>query len=225
MPGLFVKAKIFKIVVSKRNILKYLSLDLEATGLRENDLIIELAMVPFDSESRSIETRLSKHWYVKCPSFESLKPNLDQWVITHNEELITKAHSKGLDLSSVKEELAQYLTSNDVKDYFFSAPKDEKTPQKIVLFGKSMNAIDLPFLSRDFSWNFMRDYFHHQILDLSSIVRGLIDMKLLPPASASGSGLMKHLGFGEVAHTALEDAINTAKMYLKIIEGLEKIKK
>jgi len=32
---------------------------------------------------------------------------------------------------------------------------------------------------------------------------------------------MRYLGFGAVAHTALEDARNTALMYLKIIEKIK----
>ena len=62
----------------------------------------------------------------------------------------------------------------------------------------------------------MRKYFHHQQLDLSSVVYSLIDMGKIPEDCRSGSKLMNHLGLGNVAHTALEDAIATAEMYLKI---------
>ncbi|MEK6626375.1 MAG: hypothetical protein AABY86_15505, partial [Bdellovibrionota bacterium] len=89
--------------------------------------------------------------------------------------------------------------------------------QKIVLFGKSMNALDLPLLNRDLGWEFMRKYFHHQVLDLSSVVRAFVDKRLLPPETVSGSALMKHLKMGEVAHTALEDAVNAAKIYLQLL--------
>ena len=108
--------------------------------------------------------------------------------------------------------LFDYLTSPEIVAYFGTSDC-----QKIVLFGKSMNALDLPLLNRDLGWEFMRKYFHHQVLDLSSVVRAFVDKRLLPPETVSGSALMKHLKMGEVAHTALEDAVNAAKIYLQLL--------
>lgn len=190
--------------------MRYLSLDIEATGLREHDLIIELALVPFSTSEREIKNDLAFHRYVACPSFDSLKPTLDQWVIEHNEQLITKAHKTGIPLVQLKEELVAYLTSPTIKKYFNN--------EKIILFGKSMNAIDLPFLNRDLSWNFMRDHFAHRSADLTAIVIGMIEQGVVPPEVLSGSKLSKYLGMGEVAHTALEDAINTAKMFFLLLD-------
>lgn len=188
--------------------MKYLSFDLEATGLRESDLIIEFAAIAFDAETSTIEEDLSFHCFVKCPSFEELKGSLDPWVIENNETLISKAHSEGLEISDFKEKLRNYVESPEMKKYFNN--------QKITLFGKSMAAIDLPFLNRDLGWDFMRKYFEHRQLDLSSVAYNMIDLKYMPQKCTSGSELMRELGFGEVAHTALADAINTAKMYLEI---------
>lgn len=191
--------------------MKYLSLDLEATGLEKDALIIELACVPICSETSSIEENLSFHTYIKCPSFESLKPKLNPWVIENNKELITKAHLEGLEFKDFKNKFAAYLDSDKVKKYF----QGEK---RITLFGKSMNAIDLPFLNRDLGEEFMQKYFEHRYLDLSSVAYTFVDLKKLPIACRSGSSLMKHFGMGEVAHTALLDAINTAKLYFKILQ-------
>jgi DNA polymerase-3 subunit epsilon len=196
--------------------MKYLSIDLEATGLGENCQIIEFAMIPFDTQFMRLEDSLARSCYVHCPSFEELKPNLDPWVIEHNEKLIRKAHQEGLTQSEFKQWLKDYLESPDVRQFFGN--------QKIVLFGKSMTAIDLPFLTRDLGWEFMRKYFHHRNLDLSGIGYGLIDFNFLPQGMDSGTNLMNFLGMGDVAHTALEDAKNTAIMYLKLIDkfGLKK---
>lgn len=190
--------------------MKYLSIDIEATGLAENCQIIEFAMVPFDTQFMRLEDRLARETYVHCPSFEDLKDSLDPWVREHNEKIIRKAHKEGITLSEFKTWLETYLTSKEVREYF--------GPQKIVLFGKSMTAIDLPFLNRDLGWDFMRKYFHHRIHDLSSFGYGMIDMGHLAQGMDSGTNLMNHLGMGEVAHTALEDAKNTAIMYLKLLE-------
>jgi DNA polymerase III epsilon subunit-like protein len=193
--------------------MKYLSFDLEATGLRENDLIIEFACIPFDTHSKELPLDLSFHTFVQCPSFKELKPTLDPWVIENNEVLINKAHQEGLSLDNFKDKFTDYLNSPEIKAYF--------SDKKITLFGKSMAAIDLPFLNRDLSWDYMRNFFEHRQLDLSSVAYNLIDLGLLPEKCTSGSELMKELGFGDVAHTALEDAINTAKMYLEIVNRFQ----
>jgi DNA polymerase-3 subunit epsilon len=190
--------------------MKYLSIDIEATGLGENCQIIEFAMIPFDTKLKRLEESLAKSFYIHCPSFEDLKESLDPWVREHNEKIIRKAYAEGLLMSEFKETLKKYLESSEVKTYFEN--------QKIVLFGKSMTAIDLPFLNRDLGWDFMRKYFHHRNLDLSGIGYALIDLGLLPMGMDSGSNLMNYLNMGEVAHTALEDAKNTAIMYLKLID-------
>jgi oligoribonuclease (3'-5' exoribonuclease) len=191
--------------------MKYLSFDLEATGLAEHDLIIEFALVPFCAQTKTLAENLSKHWFIKCPSFEELKPNLDQWVIDHNKELIDKAHTEGTEIEQFKIELSEHLNTPEMKEYFNN--------QKIILFGKSMNAIDLPFMTRDLGWNYMRDHFHHQVLDMSSIAISFADKGLLPMKCKSGGGLMEHFNMGEVAHTALEDAKNVARLYFKSLES------
>ncbi len=190
--------------------MKYLSIDLEATGLAEHCLVIEFAMIPFDTQLMRLEEPLARSVYVHCPSFEDLRDSLDPWVREHNEKIIRRAHAEGLMLSEFREYLRKYLESPEVRSYFGN--------QKIVLFGKSMSAIDLPFLNRDLGWDFMRKYFHHRNLDLSGIGYSLIDLGLLPMGMDSGSNMMNYLGMGEVAHTALEDAKNTAIMYLKLID-------
>lgn len=189
--------------------MKYLSIDIEATGLKEHDLMIEFAMVPFNTDDFKIEEELAYSTLIKCPSFEELKPRLDTWVIDHNKHLIENSHQKGISKELFKSEFENYLNSPKIKSYFNN--------QKIVLFGKSMNAIDLPFLNRDLGWDFMRTHFHHRQLDFSSTCLSLIDLKILPAGMDSGSNLMNYLGMGDVAHTALEDAINTAKMYLAVL--------
>lgn len=193
--------------------MKYLSFDIEATGLEEDALIIEFGMIPFDTETGLLESSLQKHFFIECPPFEKLEANLNEWVRVNNKELIQKASKDGIKLSLFKEELEKYLESKEVKDYFGA--------EKIVLFGKSISAIDLPFLNRDLGWEWMNKYFHHRNLDLSCFTLGLIDLGLLPKGLDSGSEMMKFLDMGEVCHTALEDALHTAQMYLKILDKIK----
>lgn len=191
--------------------MKYLSFDIEATGLREHDLIIEFGLIPFCAETQTLQENLSKHWFIKCPSFEELRPGLDPWVIEHNKELIEKAHNEGIGMSVFKQELSEYINSSEVKKYFNN--------KKITLFGKSINAIDLPFMTRDLGWNYMRDHFHHQVLDMSSVAIAFADKKIIPEKCKSGGGLMEHFNMGDVAHTALEDAKNVALLYFKSLNS------
>jgi len=192
--------------------MRYLSIDIEATGLKENDLIIEFGMVPVCSDTRSLKPEWSFHRYIKCPSFEELKPKLDPWVIEHNKELIEKAHQTGVDVQVLKKELTDHLNQEEIR-HFFDTPNE-----KITLLGKSMNAIDLPFLNRDLGWEYIRTHFNHQTLDVSSIVMNKIDQGVLPIECKSGSKLSNYLKLGEVGHTALEDAIQTAEIYFKLLE-------
>ena len=190
--------------------MRYLSIDIEATGLEPHDLMIEFAAVPIDTDLLSIEEKNSFHSFIKCPSFEELFETLNPWVRDHNKELIQKAHQEGISLDDFKDRLENYLNSDEIKTFFASRP--------VVLFGKSLSALDLPLLTRDLGHHFMRKHFHHRTLDLTSVSYALADMKKLPENARSGSGLMEIFGMGEVAHTALEDAINTAKLYFKMFK-------
>lgn len=189
--------------------MRYLSIDIEATGLLPHDQIIQFSFIPFCSEN-GLEDSLERDYVVKCDSFEALKPNLNPWVIEHNKELIEKSHAVGIEISELKTKLTEYFDSPEVKKYFGDAP--------IVLFGKSMSSIDIPFLKRDLGHDWMEKYFCHRTLDLSCMVYGLMDLGMLPRGLESGSKLMDYFQMGEVKHTALEDARNTALIYLKILE-------
>ena len=193
--------------------MKYLSIDIEATGLRENDLIIEFAMVPVCSQTKTIAKNLSYHSYVHCPPFADLKPNLDEWVIQNNEKLIQKANTSGIKINQLAVEIDQYFKQKKIIDYF------EIPEQKVTILGKSLNAIDLPFLNRDLGWSMMRNLFNHQVLDVSSVVMALIDLGKIPAECRSGSFLAKYLSLGEVDHTALADAVQTAEIYFKLIDS------
>ena len=189
--------------------MRYLSFDIEATGLGEKDFIIEFAALPFDASTGILKDSLSWRTLVRCPSFEKLRPRLNSWVIENNRPLIEKAHAEGMALEAFKEEVTRYLKSGPMVEYFGG--------EKPILFGKSVASIDIPFLKRDLGWDWFEEHFSHRQLDLSAVSYCLIDKGVLPRSCSTGSGLMNHLGMGEVAHTALEDARNTALMYLKLI--------
>ena len=44
-----------------------------SNGLDQNDYIIEFGMIPFDTETKTLEENLARTFTVHCPSFETLK--------------------------------------------------------------------------------------------------------------------------------------------------------
>ena len=189
--------------------MRYLSFDIEATGLGERDFMIEFAALPFDASTGVLEEALAWQALIRCPSFEKLRPRLNPWVVENNRSLIERAHSEGMTVEAFREAVTRYLKSSSLVEYFGG--------EKPILFGKSVASIDVPFLKRDLGWLWFEEHFSHRQLDLSAVSYSMIDKGVLPPSCSTGSGLMKHLGMGAVAHTALEDARNTAVMYLKLI--------
>ena len=90
---------------------RYLSLDTEATGLEEDSLLVNLALVPVDLTQGVVLQKLSWERLIHCPSFEELKPNLNDWVVEHLESLLRKAHSEGISLDECRDQLDLYLKS------------------------------------------------------------------------------------------------------------------
>ncbi|MBF0359531.1 MAG: hypothetical protein HQK49_00875 [Oligoflexia bacterium] len=198
--------------------MKYLSIDIESTGLEKNSYLIEFAAIPFDTATKKIEQSMLFHSLVQCPSFDSIRPLLDPWVIEHNKNLIIQANSKGLPILEFRKQFDDYLKSESIRQYFQNEKND-----KITLFGKSLNALDLPMLHRDLGHTFMNKFFSHKVMDLTCFCFGLIDLGLLPKGLDSSSELVKYfnINVGVVAHTATEDAINTADIYLRILNKLK----
>lgn len=195
---------------------KYLSIDIESTGLNDDDFIIEFGAVPVDILNEEIRDDLKFHAYLKCPSYEYLKDSLSEFVKKHNKGLIQKAHADGLEKELFLKEFVNYLHSPQVTEYF-----NNKKP---TLLGKSLSALDLPMLERDFGRStFTRKYFHHRVLDVSSVAKSCVDSGVLPEGCESSTKLAQHFNLGgDVQHTAIEDSIDVAKMYMKIIKLMKK---
>jgi oligoribonuclease (3'-5' exoribonuclease) len=196
---------------------KYLSFDLETTGLKDTDYIIEFASIPVDVNTGEIRKDLSFHRYLKCPTFEELKPNLGKFVIENNESLIRKANKDGVSKEEFLTDFLEYLESSKMKEFF-----DNQLP---TILGKSLSALDLPLLSRDFGRDsFLRKYFHHRVQDVSSTAKFCVDAGILPKGCESSHKLAQYFGLGEdVKHTALEDSIDVAQMYIKLVNNQKKI--
>lgn len=194
--------------------MKYLSFDIESTGLNDDDYIIEIAFVPITiTTDQMIPSENIFHCTLECPSFESLKTRLSKFVIENNEELINKSFNEGITKEQFLIDFDTYMNSKEIKDFFGD--------QKPMLLGKSLSGgIDIPFLIRDFGRDkFLRKYFHHRNIDVSSVAQAAVDSGLLPEGCSSSKELAQFFKLGEdVDHTAISDSIDVAKMYNEILK-------
>src|SRR3954470_15907824 len=97
---------------------KYLSIDTEATGLRDPNYLIQLAMVPVDAKGRKVYHELGRETLIRCPSFEELAPKLDAWNLEHNKNLIIDAHRDGIAPEALPAWIDAYFALPAVKEIF-----------------------------------------------------------------------------------------------------------
>lgn len=198
--------------------MKVLSLDTETTGL-ENPLdesgakLIQFSCVPAEvsMDGYLIREDLVFDVYVKCPSFESMKPKLSPWIIEHNKELIETAHEKGLELAEFQNRFKKYLDT-DVKEFFGE--------EKFFILGKSLPSLDFLIMLKNLGYDFLRDYgFLRNYIDINPIIRFLMEKKQIHIQDASSKSLMQHFGFGEdVKHLAYNDAVDMIKIYHELLK-------
>lgn len=195
--------------------IKYLSIDTEATGLTEDCQMIQLAFVPVDVSKEIVREDLGWEILIKCPSFEELKPRLNDWVRANMEPLITKAHLEGVTFEECKSGVERYLKSKPICEFFGN--------ERPTLMGKSMSALDIPLLKRSFSWEFFQKHFHHHTVDITCLAQAIVDAGLLPEGGASTTSLMRHFKIREEAeHTALQDAVDMGHIYMGLLQMIRK---
>ncbi len=189
----------------------YLSLDTEATGLGKNSLLIHIALVPLDVNNLIVKENLSWSRLIRIPSYDDLLPSLNNWVRKNLKSLIEKAHKDGIPLDECRDDLVSYLSSQELKDFL--------NGEQPVLLGKSLSALDIPLLNKSFGLEFMQKYFHHHTIDITSIARYLCDASLIPKNTFSTTKVMNYFNIRkDPTHDALTDAIDMAKIYLKMIQ-------
>lgn len=190
---------------------KYLSIDTEATGLKEGHYMIQLAMVPVDTSKKRVFHDLGRELLVKCPSFEEMEPRLDAWNLEHNKDLIIQANRSGISEGELKRIVGEYLSSSEITGIFGT--------NRPILLGKSLSALDIPMLKRYLGWDFYEKHFHHHTLDVTCVARYLVDIGVLPPGCESSSKLIKHFNIRDnVKHTALSDAVDMGEIYLRLLD-------
>lgn len=188
----------------------YLSLDTEATGLREPNHLLQVGIVPVDTERRVVRHDLGREIILKCPSYEELLPNLDEWNRKHNKGLIERCSKDGVDPAQLVPWFEAYFAEAEVKKLFGDS--------RAILLGKSMSALDIPIMRRYLGVDRYEKWFHHHTLDVTCVARFLCDTGKMPRGTESSSKLLKHFGIrAEVEHTALSDALDMGESYVRMM--------
>lgn len=194
---------------------KALSIDLETTGLTDDSIILEFAAVPVEiKEDCSYE--LSEdvfHFYFKSPTMPMLVKHygVDKFIQDNHAELVEKCNKEGKCSLEFLREFGKYMER--VKDTFFNG-------EKPVLLGKSLSALDLPLLTRDFGRDeFIRKHFAHRNIEVSSLALALSNAGVLSKAETGSTGLAKRfLSKKDVDHTALGDAKDMPEIYSNLLK-------
>lgn len=198
-----------------------LSFDTETLGLDDPNFsvnqIIEFGLVPATiiiDKYQGVELEIHDnhfHRFIKCPSFDTLKPELDPWVIEHNKGLIDSAHENGIPDVDFILELGDYLTN--IKSELFEGGD-------LLYIGKSMQSLDAPIMTKHLGWGFMSKWgFNRKKVDVQDVARFLIHQGKLPLESASSRALVEFFGIKEdVNHTAIDDSVDMLKIYSELLK-------
>jgi len=172
---------------------KYVSLDIETTGLNpENCQVLEIGAVIDDGTTPAEE----------CPTFHCY---VDHGLIL-GEPFAVSMHQTILRRIATHEEGYTYLQPWEVATRFRDFLKEhglDSENEKIVVAGKNYASFDARFLSKITSWD-KHIQIHHRILDPAALYwQPETDGVELPDTKTC----MERADIpGEVAHTAVEDA-------------------
>ncbi len=192
-----------------------LSLDLESTGLYHEvnrPFLTQIALVPASITERRIMIENSFSILVRCPSLNTLKMdgNISSFVINHPKlnEIVQRASNKGV---SIKE--AGLLISAFIE-------KMQLLYGKPVILTKSVAGLDRRLLGETFGEEWLERNFHYQMQDLTSNLHLLRHLLNLQDISVSITQLENILGMKHAAHTATQDAVDSLKLYFKLLDTM-----
>jgi len=184
---------------------KYVSIDIETTGLNpENCQVLEIGAV-IDDAVTPIED---------CPTFHCY---VDHGLIL-GEPYAVSMHPTILRRIATHEEGYTYLQSWEVATRFHGFLKEhdlDSENEKIVVAGKNYAGFDARFLRKLTNWD-KHVRVHHRILDPAALYwQPEIDGVELPNTKTC----MERAGIsGDVAHTAVEDARTVAVLIRRAID-------
>ena len=201
------------------------SFDLETTGLIHEmpdgqPYLTELAMVPIDIEKKTLDESRVLHMYLKTPDFAELeKMGKVSKFVKKDENLrnvCKKAAEEGISSEQARIAIEDYLKS------FQIAPEKGVSSKKAMILSKSIAGLDRPMLCQYFGDQWVEEYFSHRMTDLSSCIGMIVDANLgILSSKSTGKVIEETIGGGKIPHTAREDAVILANVYLSLLQKLE----
>jgi hypothetical protein len=193
----------------------YCSIDIETTGLdiKKCDIVQFAAVLDDLNNQLPLEKLPTFNAYFSLKSFKgepyalSMHPDIFRRIADARKNKMWGAQDDGnhyLTYDSFGYEFRNFLTRNN-------APENPKTGAiSLNIAGKNAAMFDLPFLKKKIK-NWENVYFKHRVLDPAILFYQKGDEQL--PDSKK---CMERAGIpGEVAHTALEDALSVVQMLRK----------
>lgn len=188
--------------------MKYISIDIESTGLDiEQHDIIEFAAVIDDLKNPQpldqlpvFHSYIKKRIYSGDPSALAMHAEIFRRIAENDQDKYNIE-----DINNLMVYFRNWLSRNN---YPFSVKKGEYS---VNVAGKNAANFDIPFLKKKITdWSGVS--FHHRILDVGSLYfRPEIDLEI-----PSSKICMERAGLsGDVAHTAEEDAMMVVKLIRK----------
>lgn len=177
--------------------MKYVSIDLETTGLDPLECqIIEFAAV-LDDTSKPLEEAEAFQCYVKHDIYQG-----EPFALHMNREIfhiLATRTGRIIPIRALHLEFTNWLGLLEACD----------SDGKITASGKNFSTFDLPFLIESGHW--WKNIFHRRVLDPASMYATPDDEKL--PGTEE---CLKRAGINEtVSHNALEDALQVCKLIRK----------
>lgn len=182
--------------------MKYLSIDLETTGLDESYCqIIEIgAVIDNTTDNIPLEELSTFHCYVTHDIYQG-----EPYALFLNSDILKKLHDRPTTCRFEPVECVARIFQSWINQHFL---KD-----RVTVAGKNFMSFDMQFLKK--LPNFKQIQFHHRCIDPALMFWNPKKDKVLPNLQEC----MNRAGIkDEVSHTALEDAFSVIKLIRKGIE-------
>ncbi|SMF26328.1 hypothetical protein [Pseudobacteriovorax antillogorgiicola] len=201
------------------------SFDLESSGLHAEvgqPYLLEFAMIPMSLKSMSLIQK-PFHVYLKCPSVDEMKAQgkISDFVLGNQNlmQVAKKAHKEGIGVDEAKDKIIRYL------DEFKIDSNDKNLRPKAVILSKSTGGLDRRLIGEVFGDPWVEELFTHQMIDITSNANFVLHAQLGIIETRSPKKLVAHLlGKDDVAHTALQDAIDMGHVYLELVKRVSAIR-
>ena len=178
---------------------KYLFIDTETGGVNPDEAsLLSVGIVLWEDG----KVLLEKEYYVKQESY-----NVSATALTINNIDIRKLNNIGLLKNEIVQNIIRIIDENFVNE-------------KAIIAGHNIQ-FDIGFLKTLFSQvneNY-NDYFSHRLIETSSIIRFLCDLKLLPKNIESSDKAFDYFNIRiKNRHSSLGDALGTVELYEKLMD-------